>query len=67
MLDQQAAFERVGLVMPRVLDHVIQVRECACGGRLRADIRFPSEGVRRHNRTKIHQAYRARVIAWLES
>lgn len=54
-----AAFERVGLTVPRVLDHAVQVRPCACGGTVRADVRFPVDGVSRHNRSKAHEAWRA--------
>lgn len=58
-MTQAADFARVGLVLPRVLEHAVHIRPCACGGQVRADIRFPADGVRRHNATKRHLAWRA--------
>lgn len=36
---------------------------CACGGRYRVDRREPVAAIRNHQRTKLHQAWRARTEA----
>lgn len=53
------SWERVGLTVQRVIERRMKVLTCVCGGRIRADRVFPAEGVRSHQRTKQHQAWRA--------
>ena len=66
-MNDPAAFARVGLVLPVVLERRVKVLPCVCGGTVRADVRSPEAGVRSHNSSKRHRAYRAGLIEWLES
>lgn len=52
--------EHVRLTLPRVLEaeHMVLVKPCVCGGTVRADLRFPTEGVRNHNRSTRHMDWR---------
>ena len=54
-----AAMTPVAAILRNLVpEKATSILPCACGGRVRADRRFPTVGVQHHNRTKRHQAWR---------
>lgn len=58
-----ASWERVADTLQRVAppEPRMRIETCACGRQIRADRFDPLADVVRHNRTKQHQAWRARM------